>query len=213
MLIDSQGYAKLTDFGLSKENIRDNHSATTFCGTPEYLAPEVLAKRGHGKAVDWWSLGSLIYEMLTGLPPFYVQDRRATYRNIMTAQVTFPKSISPRAQDLLIRLLEKEPNRRLGGSYRDSCDVKEHPWFSDINWEAMFNKSVSPPYIPNRSHSLDLRYFSHEFTNCTPTESSLEQNQRSPDCSPTYDGFTYEGSPKYLEDGFLLRVDQDTLAV
>ena len=87
VLIDQDGYAKITDFGLSKENIADNSSTMSFCGTPEYLAPEVLARKGHGKAVDWWSLGAIVYEMLTGLPPFYSKDREQLFHDIKNSEL------------------------------------------------------------------------------------------------------------------------------
>lgn len=107
VLIDSEGYAKLTDFGLSKENIKDNKTATTFCGTPEYLAPEIVDAKGHGKAVDWWSVGCIIYEMLTGMPPFTLKDnnRAELFKNIMSCNIALPDTISPACKDLLMVLL------------------------------------------------------------------------------------------------------------
>ena len=101
MLLDKEGYLKITDFGLSKENISDNHSANSFCGTPEYLAPEIIENKGHGKAVDWWSLGAIIYEMLTGLPPFFSKDRDKLFKNIKTANLKYPTYLSQNAISLL----------------------------------------------------------------------------------------------------------------
>jgi serum/glucocorticoid-regulated kinase 2 len=101
VLIDRDGYIKVTDFGLSKQNIIDNRSATTFCGTPEYLAPEVIDNKGHGKAVDWWSLGAIIYEMLTGMPPFYSKEREKLFKNIKTGNIKFPTHLSKEARSLL----------------------------------------------------------------------------------------------------------------
>lgn len=98
VLIDASGYAKITDFGLSKENIMDNVSTYSFCGTPEYLAPEILHKTGHGKAVDWWSVGALIYEMLTGLPPFYTRDRDKLFNSIKYCEINIPSYFSPGAR-------------------------------------------------------------------------------------------------------------------
>ena len=159
ILIDSQGYAKITDFGLSKENIMDNASARTFCGTPEYLAPEVLARQGHGKAVDWWSLGALIFEMLTGLPPFYnAKDRERMFQDIMQSEVRFPAYISPNARSLLEQLFVKDPAARLGGSARDADEIKEHPWFSGINWSRMMNREEVPPFIPSLDSIFDTKY-------------------------------------------------------
>jgi len=101
VLIDSDGYIKITDFGLSKDNITDNNAAHSFCGTPEYLAPEILKRLGHGKPIDWWSLGAIIYEMLTGLPPFFTKDREKLFQNIKLAELKFPSYISPTCRDLL----------------------------------------------------------------------------------------------------------------
>jgi serine/threonine protein kinase len=104
VLIDSEGYAKLTDFGLSKEGIKDNKGALTFCGTPEYLAPEIVDGKGHGKAVDWWSVGCIIYEMLTGMPPFTLKDnnRVELFKNIKSCNLALPDNISPACKDLLL---------------------------------------------------------------------------------------------------------------
>lgn len=101
MLIDRDGYIKVTDFGLSKQHITDNHSALSFCGTPEYLAPEIIEKLGHGQAVDWWSLGAIVYEMLTGLPPFYSKDREKLFKNIKTGNLKIPNYLSKESTQLL----------------------------------------------------------------------------------------------------------------
>lgn len=101
VLIDRDGYIKITDFGLSKQGIIDNHGANSFCGTPEYLAPEVIDNLGHGKAVDWWSLGAIIFEMLTGLPPFYSKDRDKLFKNIKAGAIKYPNYLSKDALSLL----------------------------------------------------------------------------------------------------------------
>merc|ERR1719362_2676501 len=113
ILLDSQGHVKITDFGLSKEGIQDNFSAKTMCGTPEYLAPEILDKKGHGKAVDWYSLGALLFEMLTGLPPFYTKDRTKLFQRIRKEELKYPHYVSEMASGLCKALLEKDPSRRL----------------------------------------------------------------------------------------------------
>merc|ERR1711904_287604 len=120
VLLDAQGHAKLTDFGLSKEGIEDNFSAKSMCGTPEYLAPEIIEKRGHGKAVDWYSLGALMYEMLTGLPPFYTRDREQLFERIRRGELSYPSYVSDVAKSLLQRMLDRDPPKRLGGGPGDA---------------------------------------------------------------------------------------------
>ena len=135
VLIGADGYAKITDFGLSKEDITGHTEANSFCGTPEYLAPETLHRTGHGKAADWWSFGAIIYEMLTGLPPFYSKDRQKLYNNIKFGELKLQPWLSDSAKDLFTRILVKDPMERLGSGERDAEEIKEHPWFESINWD------------------------------------------------------------------------------
>ena len=180
VLIGKDGYAKITDFGLSKENIQGNQQATSFWGTPEYLAPETILRNGTGKASDWWSFGSIIYEMLTGLPPFYDKNRQELYNNIKNMEIDFlndpdlnEKCISEEAKDLLSRLLIKDPTKRLGGSDRDAEEIKEHPWFSSKygDMSTILDKSERPPYIPNLPNDDDVGHFDEQFTKMDPNGS------------------------------------------
>ena len=139
-MIDKDGYIKITDFGLSKENISDNKSAKSFCGTPEYLAPEIIEGKGHGQAVDWWSLGSILYEMLTGMPPYYSKDREKLFHIIKTEQVKFYKYLSKEAVDLLTKLFIKDPEKRLGSGPNGLNDIQTHPFFASINWNSIIEK-------------------------------------------------------------------------
>eukprot|EP01083_Nonionella_stella_P015641 43785_1 len=130
VLLDARGHVRLTDFGLSKEGISSSSSgANSFCGTPEYLAPEILNRQGHGRAVDWWSLGALLYEMLTGLPPFYCRDRERLFEKIRRGHLEYPRSLSNKSTLLLKGLLTKDPRNRLGSGERDARPIKEHPFF------------------------------------------------------------------------------------
>ena len=124
VLIDRKGNIKITDFGLSKENIIDNKSAKSFCGTPEYLAPEIILNKGHGKPVDWWSLGNLIYEMLTGIPPFYCKDNNLLFDAIINNEPEYPEYLSNEVIDLIQKLLIKNPDKRLGSNGAD--EIKNH---------------------------------------------------------------------------------------
>lgn len=177
VLIGKDGYAKITDFGLSKENIQGNQQATSFCGTPEYLAPETLLRKGTGKAADWWSFGAIVYEMLTGLPPYYDKNRQELYNNIKNMEIDFlndkgleQKGVSDEAKDLLSKLLVKDPAQRLGGGERDAKDIKEHPWFSsqNLDWDAIFDKTEKPPYVPNLQNDDDVDHFDEQFTKMDP---------------------------------------------
>lgn len=199
ILIDYDGYAKVTDFGLSKENIVDNTSAHSFCGTPEYLAPEILARTGHGKPVDWWALGALIFEMLTGLPPFYTKDRERLFQNILRNELVFPPYISPVCKSLLQQLFIKNPAQRLGSG--GSQEVKAHPFFTSINWEGLMNKEVRPPFTPILDGPTDTRYVDdvtliQEFIRIPAIDSGAREARFSPSTSsPTYDGFSYGLQP------------------
>jgi protein-serine/threonine kinase len=120
VLVGRDGYVKLTDFGLSKENIEGHSEAKSLCGTAEYLSPEILQRQGHGKASDWWSFGAIIYEMLCGLPPFYSKEREKLYRNIKYAEPRLDMPfLSEAAKDLCKKLLDKDPKTRLGSGVRD----------------------------------------------------------------------------------------------
>jgi serine/threonine protein kinase len=166
VLLDAKGHIRLTDFGLSKEGINSSSSgANSFCGTPEYLAPEILNRQGHGRAVDWWSLGALLYEMLTGLPPFYCQDRERLFEKIRKSELSYPPSVSRPAVNVLKGLLTKDPTRRLGSGPSDAEDIKVHDFFSSISWDKLMMGEVSPPWRPTITGALDTSQFDKEFTN------------------------------------------------
>ncbi|CRG97095.1 rac-beta serine/threonine protein kinase, putative [Plasmodium gallinaceum] len=167
VLLDELGHIRLTDFGLSKEGVTDNNSAKSLCGTPEYLAPEIIEQRGHGKAVDWWSLGIMIYEMLTGNLPFNSSNRNILFERIKYENLTYPKNISPVAVDLLKKLFEKNPNKRLGSGITDAEEIKKHPFFKSVNWDDVLNKKVKPPFKPHLFNQIDLQNFDKEFL-CMP---------------------------------------------
>jgi serum/glucocorticoid-regulated kinase 2 len=192
VLIDKDGYIRVTDFGLAKKNVKGTKDAHSVCGTPEYLAPEVIMKKGHGKAVDWWTFGSIIYEMLTGLPPFYTSDREQLFEQIKLGNVSYPKNFSPSVKDLLSGLFIKDPEKRLGAGPEGAKDIKNHQWFSGMNWDALMNKKIKPPFIPVLKGELDLSYFDTEFTD-TAIE-SYQGNTFANQAYGSYQNFTYEGS-------------------
>ncbi|XP_051780918.1 serine/threonine-protein kinase Sgk1 isoform X1 [Erpetoichthys calabaricus] len=174
ILLDSQGHIVLTDFGLCKENIEPNGTTSTFCGTPEYLAPEVLHKQPYDRTVDWWCLGAVLYEMLYGLPPFYSRNTAEMYDNILNKPLQLKPNISNSARHLLEGLLQKDRTKRLGAK-DDFMEIKVHIFFSPINWDDLNAKKLTPPFNPNVTGPNDLRHFDPEFTD-EPVPGSIGQS-------------------------------------
>ncbi|KAL2022279.1 hypothetical protein VTK56DRAFT_5677 [Thermocarpiscus australiensis] len=146
LLLDRHGHLKITDFGFAK---RVPDKTWTLCGTPDYLAPEVVSNKGYNKSVDWWSLGILIYEMLCGYTPFWDSgSQMKIYENILRGKVKYPAYIHPDAQDLLERLITADLTKRLGNLYGGPQDVKNHPWFAEVTWERLARKDIDAPYMP-----------------------------------------------------------------
>lgn len=200
ILLDTQGHIVLTDFGLCKENIELNGTTSTFCGTPEYLAPEVLHKQPYDKAVDWWCLGAVLYEMLYGLPPFYSRNTAEMYDNILNQPLQLKPNISNAGRHLLESLLQKDRTKRLG-SQQDFAEIKMHIFFSPINWADLNAKKLTPPFNPNVSGPKDLQHFDPEFTEepvtssigCSP-DGSLATASVQEEAGHAFQGFSYAPS-------------------
>ena len=147
VLLDADGHVKLGDFGLAKAGIRHPcEGATSMCGTPEYMAPEVLAQAGHGFCVDYWGLGMLVYEMMTGLPPWYTTDRAKLFRRLKSAPLDIPSYFSPHSADCVSQMLERNPRRRLGVT--GIRTAMEHEFFRSINWRALYGRKIEAPIRP-----------------------------------------------------------------
>lgn len=216
VLMDERGFLCLTDFGLSKD-IKPRQEAHTFCGTPEYLgrlhynmnrpanpshrmstAPEIVRGDGHGQAVDWWSLGILLYELTIGIPPYYSQNVHEMYQKIQTgvsiylslesvchrltrpmAQVLrFPPFLSDNCKDLIVRLLNRNPLERLGSGGNDFDEIRAHPFFQSIDWDALMRKDVQPLYVPKvKDHDADTSNFDSQFTSEPVVDSYVQDSQ------------------------------------
>jgi serum/glucocorticoid-regulated kinase 2 len=165
ILMDDQGYLKLADFGMAKK-LKGDEKAMSFCGTPEYLAPEIITMEGHDKMADWWSFGILLFEMLCGLPPFYVENLDKMYELIKNSSVKFPRRItlSEEAKDVIRKLLEKNPKKRLG-SQSGIEEIKSHPFFASIDFNLVEQKKMKAPFVPELANDTDVQYFDEEFTN------------------------------------------------
>nr|CAH0105258.1 unnamed protein product [Daphnia galeata] len=164
LLLDKDGHIKIADFGLCKEDITYGRTTKTFCGTPEYLAPEVLEDNDYGRAVDWWGLGVVMYELMCGRLPFYDRDHDVLFERILLEEVRFPRTLSQEAKDLLSGLLAKDPQKRLGGGPEDYKEITQHPFFLPISWTDLEQRKIPPPFKPQVVSETDTRYFESEFT-------------------------------------------------
>ncbi|KAM5179626.1 ribosomal protein S6 kinase alpha-1 [Mantella aurantiaca] len=171
ILLDEEGHIKLTDFGLSKESIDHEKKAYSFCGTVEYMAPEVVNRQGHSHSADWWSYGVLMFEMLTGSLPFQGKDRKETMTLILKAKLGMPQFLSNEAQGLLRALFKRNPSNRLGSGVEGAEEIKRHPFFSTIDWNKLYRREISPPFKPAVAQPDDTYYFDSEFTSRTPKDS------------------------------------------
>ncbi|XP_030430484.1 ribosomal protein S6 kinase alpha-3 isoform X1 [Gopherus evgoodei] len=171
ILLDEEGHIKLTDFGLSKESIDHEKKAYSFCGTVEYMAPEVVNRRGHTQSADWWSFGVLMFEMLTGTLPFQGKDRKETMTMILKAKLGMPQFLSPEAQSLLRMLFKRNPANRLGAGPDGVEEIKRHLFFSTIDWNKLYRREIHPPFKPATGRPEDTFYFDPEFTAKTPKDS------------------------------------------
>ena len=220
-LLTSRGHVKLTDMGLCKKldrtmTLAKRHSPATqssgeavsephgthrsrelaysTVGTADYVAPEVFDEQGYGKEVDWWSLGTLIYEMIAGLPPYYDRNKRVMYNRILTAPLNRCSFMSPEAYDICQRFLDRNPETRLGSaSFEDICN---HPWFASIDWEKLFNKQVVPPFKPVVKGAEDVENVDSEFLQELPTVTPTFEGKALTDPS-AFEGFSYNPNQMY----------------
>lgn len=198
VLLDASGHVKLTDFGLCKESIEDGLLTHTFCGTIEYMAPEILTRSGHGKAVDWWSLGALTFDMLTGSPPFTDDNRNRTIDRILRAKLVFPQYLTSEARDFIRRLLRRREKMRLGSDPDDARLIKAHSFFRHIDWDLCLAGRLDPPFKPQLSSEEDTSQFDQKFTDQPPIDSP-DDSKLSDSVNLMFEGFTYV-APSALEE-------------
>ncbi|BGP18339.1 Serine/threonine-protein kinase [Rhodosporidiobolus nylandii] len=195
ILIDYTGHIVLCDFGLTKLNMGENDRTNTFAGTPEYLAPELILGQGYTRTVDWWTLGVLLYEMLSGLPPFYEEEHQKMYRRIVSEPLSFPRStqqlIRPSARDLLTGLLEKDPENRLGAYGAD--EIRRHLWFYDLDWRRLEQRGYVPPWRPEVEGVEDTGNVDHEFLSEPALDSVVDSSPMilSESAQQQFAGFSY----------------------
>eukprot|EP00035_Acanthoeca_spectabilis_P020608 m.433793 g.433793 ORF g.433793 m.433793 type:complete len:520 (+) comp17618_c0_seq1:4333-5892(+) len=202
ILLDSDGHVVLTDFGLCKENVKPGGGTATFCGTPEYLAPEVLKKHSYGRPVDWWCLGCVTFEMMCGLPPFYSRDCNEMYDRILHDSLSFPDFVPGPARSFLRGLLVRIPDQRLGGSIKDAKDVMAHEFFDGLDWTVLEKREIEPPFKPSVRDDFDLSNIDQQFT-AEPVPMSVMPETAVSAVSVTvgdkagfdsaFDGFSFQG--------------------
>ncbi|VUC33117.1 unnamed protein product [Clonostachys rosea] len=204
ILLDANGHIALCDFGLSKANLTNNDTTNTFCGTTEYLAPEVLLdESGYTKMVDFWSLGVLVFEMCCGWSPFYAEDTQQMYKNIAFGKVRFPRdTLSQEGRNFVKGLLNRNPKHRLGAT-GDAEELKRHAFFGDIDWDLLTKKLITPPFKPKLKSETDVSYFDPEFTTALDQNGSLNERAAalargyaastplSPSVQANFQGFTF----------------------
>ncbi|SNX86869.1 probable protein kinase C [Melanopsichium pennsylvanicum] len=169
IMLTLDGHIKVADYGLCKEEMWYGNTTSTFCGTPEFMAPEILLEQRYGRAVDWWAFGILIYEMLLGQAPFRGDDEDEIFDAILEDEPLYPLHMPADSVSILEKLLTRDPAKRLGSGPTDAEEIKAHPFFRDVNWDDMFNKRVAPPFCPTLKNPSDTSWFDTEFTSEKPT--------------------------------------------
>ncbi|CAG8437090.1 2387_t:CDS:10 [Funneliformis caledonium] len=190
ILLTLDGHIKIADYGLCKEEMWWGHTTNTFCGTPEFMAPEILLEQRYGRAVDWWAFGVLIYEMLLGQSPFRGDDEDEIFDAILEDEILYPINMSRDSVSILQKLLTRDPEKRLGSGRGDAEDIKRHPFFKGVNWDDMLAKKVPPPFYPSISSPTDTSNFDDEFTREVPVLTPVHSHLNS-EAQEEFKGFSY----------------------
>jgi serine/threonine protein kinase len=204
-LLDAEGHLLLTDFGLSKVPVDTADKCRSFLGTVEYMAPEIISGHEYGMAVDWWSLGALAHDLLTGSPPFMGPNNAKIQHKILHSKLQLPYFLGPDAKDFLTRLLRKDPNKRLGANMpKDLQTIKSHRFFRKIDWKKLARREVEPPIRPVITDPALAENFSAEFTGRTMSPTlirTLDDLVDETQDGELFGGFSFVGSSSLLESG------------
>ncbi|RPD56978.1 hypothetical protein L226DRAFT_547186 [Lentinus tigrinus ALCF2SS1-7] len=193
ILLTLDGHVKVADYGLCKEEMWFGSTTSTFCGTPNYMAPEILLGQCYGRAVDWWAFGVLVYEMLLGRSPFCGDDQEKTFDAILKDEPFYPVTMPHDAVSILQKLLTRDPTRRLGSGLGDTEEIKSQAFFMDVNFDDVLNKLIPPPYLPAINGTADTSNFDAEFTKEPPTLTPVH-TQLSPRDQAQFNGFSWVAS-------------------
>eukprot|EP01129_Flabellula_baltica_P005092 TRINITY_DN1815_c0_g1_i2.p1 TRINITY_DN1815_c0_g1~~TRINITY_DN1815_c0_g1_i2.p1 ORF type:complete len:486 (-),score=99.69 TRINITY_DN1815_c0_g1_i2:42-1499(-) len=196
LLLDIQGNLCLIDFGLSKTGLSEGERTSTFCGSKEYIPPEMLEGKSYGKEIDWWALGIVVYELIDGNPPFWDENEDKMFRDILTkTDIDFPDYFSDDCVTFIIDLLCRNPFNRLGSGPEGTINIQNHVWFRDIDWVKVYKKEYTPEFKPHVSDITDVSHFDKKFTDQYPLLSYDENALNSFTDSDMFQGFSYDGTP------------------
>ncbi|GBL78798.1 Putative protein kinase C delta type [Araneus ventricosus] len=190
ILLDMEGHVHLVDFGMCRTGMLDNKTST-FCGTPDYIAPEIILGQTYNQSVDWWSLGVLLFEMLAGRSPFVGTDEDELYWSICHEEPAYPHFLTKDARNILENLLLKSPVKRLGMPANPTGDIKDHPFFSTIIWDKLERKEIPAPFKPTVSSEYDTRNFDSYYTTDSPSLSPVDDQILASMDQEQFQGFSY----------------------
>lgn len=191
VMLGGDGHIKIADFGMCKEGITAGNTTGTFCGTPDYIAPEIVQVQPYNQSVDWWALGVLMYEMLVGLPPFDGADEDELFENVLTQPINYPRTLSKEAGSLLRGFLTRDPKKRLGCGNNGKQDIKGHPFFRTIDWGKLERKEVVPPFKPKIKSPKETNNFDPEFTSEKPVLTPTDRKLIASINQAEFQGFSY----------------------